>query len=82
MTREQAEFIAEECQGEIYKDYSGREMFGDTTWAVVIDNVLAVVMGLWDFMKSMPANPHPNEECPAAPPCLRLDEMGKQLILY
>ena len=45
MTKKQAEFIVEAAENEglsgveIYKNYSGRGMYGDTTFAITADNL-------------------------------------------
>jgi hypothetical protein len=86
VTKEQAEFLAEACEAsgvecDIHDDYSGRGMYGKTTYAVVVNNplqllgaVVAYVKAIWDA----------GEDLSEVPALDRLEEdvMGRDVIIY
>lgn len=87
MIREQAEFISkamefigEECK--IRDGYSGRGMYGETTWAVVVDRPIEVPGAILAYCKELARN-SPNE-LRDAPQLEELcqDQMDKGFVLY
>lgn len=92
MTREQAEFVKEACDSceitcNVQEGYSGRFMYGERTWSVVVPSVLEVLGTMVAFLKNQTSRP-PYKQ--ADPLCgypqldnLRWDHMGKSdVILY
>lgn len=86
MTQETAEFLnlASEYFGNqkcsICSDYSGRLMYGKTTYAIVVENVMTLFSDTMNYVKEEVENNEPliiPEFC-----SFRLDNLGKGVVIY
>ena len=80
MTKEAAKTIANYCNGKIDKNYSGRGMFGKTTYGVVIDDESELFYGLAEIMTS--GNQEERENVAEWLCNIKSDNMGLQMIYY
>jgi hypothetical protein len=83
MTKNEATELAKVVDGEVRDDYSGRGMFGNACYGVVVDSLDDLFDGLADYIHDI------KYECSEDPEMvgealkkLRIDEMGLQKILY
>jgi hypothetical protein len=85
MTEKQAEFIREacECAGlecAVHNDYSGRGMFGKTTHAASVPNLLGLLGAVVDLLK-LCGDRADLDEAPRLNG-LHWDELGRDVIVY
>lgn len=88
MTKEQAQFLVKVTQDcgnqdvELREDYSGRYMFGKTTYGVVIDSVSVLLVDCLNYLRE---SYHPLNKNPIEIPDFEgfnQDNMGMGTILY
>ena len=83
MTKNQATELATVVDGEVRDDYSGRGMFGNTCYGVVVDSLDDLIDGLADFIHDIEYRRNADPQVVGeALKKLRIDEMGLQKILY
>jgi hypothetical protein len=83
MTKNQATELATVVDGEVRDDYSGRGMFGNTCYGVVVDSLDDLIDGLADFIHDIEYRRNADPQVVGeALKKLRMDEMGLQKILY
>lgn len=85
MTKEQAEFLEKvsiECgnqECDIRDDYSGRSMYGKTTYGVVVSDITILLADCINYLRNEDAediNKVPDFEE------FRMDNMGRDIIIY
>ena len=78
MTKEQAEFLEDICNGRT-RDYSGRGMHGHSTQGVVTEETLEeVILALWYELAS-----RGDGDVPDPPNRLAADSMGRdEIVIY
>lgn len=91
MTRELAEFLkraTEHCgtqEIDVRTDYSGRAMYGRTTFGIVVDNTNELMLNVIQYIREMDGEPNFHlSDLPEVSDMgqLRTDSMGRQTILY
>ena len=83
MTKNQATELATVVDGEVRDDYSGRGMFGNTCYGVVVDSLDDLFDGLADLLTDVRLESNTDPELVGESlKKLRIDEMGLQKILY
>ena len=50
MTKQLAYFLSDISDGEVYEDYSGRGMYGKTTYGVVVSSELKLLRNVLEYM--------------------------------
>lgn len=83
MTKEHAEFLVNALdydgqEGELYEDYSGRGMMGETTYGVVFPSESILFTAVMTYLKE---NPHLAETIPDFEK-IKSDNMGRDIIWY
>jgi hypothetical protein len=85
MTKAQAEFLFEACENagiecEIREGYSGRGMYGEETYGIVLKNPVDLVSAVIEHMRGITDS----REMVAVPlfRALRVDGMGRDFIVY
>lgn len=77
-----AEYIAENIEdAEVREDYSGRGMYGHTTFGVVINDTTELVELFFNFSDEISCLKAENE-LPLFTDNLNIDGMGRQIIIY
>ncbi len=84
MTQEQAEFLKRVCHHlavscEVRNDYSGRCMYGRSTWAIVIPNPNSLLSCVVTYIKELGMDP---EDIPEFPEDFSTDSMGFDKVVY
>jgi len=83
MTKNEATEVAKVVNGEVRDDYSGRGMFGNTCYGVVVDSLDDLFDGLADLLTDVRLESNTDPELVGESlKKLRIDEMGLQKILY
>ena len=83
MTKQNAQFL-KDCleysgeEGELYEDYSGRNMYGKTTCGVVFDHETLLMTAVLSFLKE---NPELAKEIPEFDK-IQADNIGRSIIWY
>lgn len=75
-----AEMLADVCNGEVRYEYSGRNMFGQCTAGVVVDNPMDVLVGVLTDIEVFKDELEENEQL--IPRSLSMDNMALQFIIY
>uniref|UniRef100_A0AAU6W3K5 Uncharacterized protein n=1 Tax=Pseudomonas phage Cygsa01 TaxID=3138529 RepID=A0AAU6W3K5_9VIRU len=81
-----AKFLVQATQGSesefsLVEDYSGRGMYGATTAAISVPDVLALSTAMY-YLSSEIAQGIENGELPAETGTLRWDNLGRDIVVY